>query len=74
LGHNYFQFYVLANQLLLLYFTANRDGHLIFLLYCSIEFDRDDELFATAGVSKRIKVLMCIARLLKWLPDLNLAA
>ena len=23
---------------------------------CSIEFDRDDELFATAGVSKRIKV------------------
>jgi len=56
LGHNYFQFYVLANQLRLLYFTANRDGHLIFLLYCSIEFDRDDELFATAGVSKRIKV------------------
>ena len=23
---------------------------------CSIEFDRDDELFATAGVSRRIKV------------------
>jgi hypothetical protein len=23
---------------------------------CSIEFDRDGELFATAGVSKRIKV------------------
>jgi hypothetical protein len=26
------------------------------LLYCSIEFDRDDELFATTGVLKRIKV------------------
>ncbi|KAL0398810.1 UNVERIFIED_CONTAM: E3 ubiquitin-protein ligase COP1 [Sesamum radiatum] len=25
-------------------------------LYCSIEFDRDDELFATAGVSRRIKI------------------
>lgn len=25
-------------------------------LNCSIEFDRDDELFATAGVSRRIKV------------------
>lgn len=24
--------------------------------YCSIEFDRDDELFATAGVSRCIKV------------------
>lgn len=24
--------------------------------HCSIEFDRDDELFATAGVSRRIKV------------------
>lgn len=24
--------------------------------YCSIEFDRDDQLFATAGVSRRIKV------------------
>lgn len=24
--------------------------------YSSIEFDRDDELFATAGVSRRIKV------------------
>lgn len=23
---------------------------------CSIEFDRDDEFFATAGVSRRIKV------------------
>jgi hypothetical protein len=50
-------FCVLANQLLHLYFIANiLDGHLIFFLYCSIEFDRDDELFATAGVSKRIKV------------------
>lgn len=26
------------------------------LLVVSIEFDRDDELFATAGVSRRIKV------------------
>jgi len=26
------------------------------LFNCSIEFDRDDELFATAGVSRRIKV------------------
>lgn len=27
------------------------------ILFCfSIEFDRDDELFATAGVSRRIKV------------------
>lgn len=26
------------------------------MLYCSIEFDRDDELFATAGVSRCIKV------------------
>lgn len=25
-------------------------------LPCSIEFDRDDELFATAGVSRRIKI------------------
>ncbi|KAL0290041.1 UNVERIFIED_CONTAM: E3 ubiquitin-protein ligase COP1 [Sesamum angustifolium] len=25
-------------------------------LYCSIEFDRDDELLATAGVSRRIKI------------------
>lgn len=25
-------------------------------MYCSIEFDRDDDLFATAGVSRRIKV------------------
>lgn len=24
--------------------------------YCSIEFDRDDDLFATAGVSRCIKV------------------
>jgi hypothetical protein len=28
----------------------------LIFLQCSIEFDRDDELFATAGVSKRIKV------------------
>ena len=26
------------------------------MFYCSIEFDRDDELFATAGVSRCIKV------------------
>lgn len=55
--HIYFQFCVLANQLLHLCSIANIwYGHLMFLLYCSIEFDRDDELFATAGVSKRIKV------------------
>ena len=32
------------------------DTYLSFLFVCSIEFDRDDELFATAGVSRRIKV------------------
>ena len=26
-------------------------------MLCSISFDRDDEFFATAGVSRRIKVL-----------------
>lgn len=26
------------------------------MVYYSIEFDRDDELFATAGVSRRIKI------------------
>ncbi|RRT71658.1 hypothetical protein BHE74_00005080 [Ensete ventricosum] len=31
-------------------------GILMMFLSCSIEFDRDDEFFATAGVSKRIKV------------------
>lgn len=29
---------------------------MITIIYYSIEFDRDDELFATAGVSRRIKV------------------
>jgi len=28
----------------------------MYIALCSIEFDRDDDLFATAGVSRRIKV------------------
>lgn len=30
--------------------------YLSFCFMCSIDFDQDDELFATAGVSRRIKV------------------
>lgn len=36
------------------YLTSLDSQH--FFSICSIEFDRDDELFATAGVSRRIKV------------------
>ena len=33
-------------------------------MLCSISFDRDDEFFATAGVSRRIKVSPCILTLM----------
>lgn len=44
---------------------------------CSVDFDRDDEFFATAGVSRRVKVLIYSCRCrcsllwshsLKWVP------
>lgn len=41
-------FYVLLERLIL--------WQPLFFIHYSIEFDRDDELFATAGVSKQIKV------------------
>jgi hypothetical protein len=37
-------------------FFALKIKTILIFVKCSIEFDRDDELFATAGVSKRIKV------------------
>jgi hypothetical protein len=43
---------MLVSHPICLYFTTN----IKYSSKCSIEFDRDDELFATAGVSKRIKV------------------
>jgi hypothetical protein len=37
-------------------YTVKYLNHCKITLCCSIEFDRDDELFATAGVSRRIKI------------------
>jgi len=39
---------------------------------CSIDFDQDDELFATAGVSRRIKVFDFSTVLLELLIDSSL--
>jgi hypothetical protein len=70
-----FAFPRLSFQLLYV-ITIKYLNHHEITLCCSIEFDRDDELFATTGVSRRIKIFefskVSVGRVLYYLTNLSI--
>jgi len=70
-----FAFPRLSFQLLYVIIIKYLNHHEI-TLCCSIEFDRDDELFATTGVSRRIKIFefskVSVGRVLYYLTNLSI--